>query len=199
MDRVLTSKGTATMQRIVEGAAVLIRDRGVANVSLDDIRDATSTSKSQLFHYFPQGRSDLLLAVARHEADEAIEDQMPELGDLTSWPRGEAWRVRVIGKYDAPRRACPLSAPTAQRNMADPVAREEVVSALYDGGRGCLAAGVRALIERGDIGAGTDAEHAATALLAAVSGGAAMLMATDRLDYLEIALAEALDGLRRRA
>ncbi|HEX4658285.1 MAG TPA: helix-turn-helix domain-containing protein, partial [Streptosporangiaceae bacterium] len=60
-NRVLTSKGAATMQRIVAGAAALIRDRGVANVSLDDIRAATSTSKSQLFHYFPDGKSDLLL------------------------------------------------------------------------------------------------------------------------------------------
>ncbi|HEX3750117.1 MAG TPA: TetR/AcrR family transcriptional regulator, partial [Streptosporangiaceae bacterium] len=61
----LTSKGTATRQRIVAGAAALVRDLGPANVSLDDIRAATSTSKSQLFHYFPDGKSDLLLAVAR--------------------------------------------------------------------------------------------------------------------------------------
>jgi hypothetical protein len=92
-----------------------------------------------------------------------------------------------------------MSALTAQLNVADPVATQEVVTDLYDRWRGFLAVGVRALIERGDVDAGTDAEHAATALLAAVSGGATMLMATDRLDYLEIALAEALDGLRRRA
>ncbi len=53
MERALTAKGTATRARIVEGAAQLIRERGVANVSLDDIRAVTSTSKSQLFHYFP--------------------------------------------------------------------------------------------------------------------------------------------------
>ena len=84
MERMLTSKGTATRQRIVEGAATLIRDQGAANVSLDDIRALTATSKSQLFHYFPDGKSDLLLAVARYEAEQVLDDQQPMLGDLTS-------------------------------------------------------------------------------------------------------------------
>src|SRR5258707_13773285 len=112
-DRVLTSKGTATMQRIVEGAAVVIRDRGVANVSLDDIRDATSTSKSQLFHYFPDGKSDLLLAAARHEAEQILADQQPMLGDPSTWPRSPACRQRVIEKYAAQGRRCPLPAPAS--------------------------------------------------------------------------------------
>ena len=97
---------------------------------------------------------------------------MPQLGTLTSWPRWEAWRVRVIEKYDAQRRACPLSALTAQLSAADPAATEAVITDLYDRWHGYLAAGVRALIERGDIAADTDADHAATAVLTAVSGGA---------------------------
>jgi AcrR family transcriptional regulator len=192
-----TPRGAATRQRIVTGAAALMREQGVANVSLDDIRAATSTSKSQLFHYFPQGRSDLLLAVARHEADQVLDDQMPQLGTLESWPQWEAWRVRVIEKYDAQRRTCPLSALTAQLSVADPVATQAVITDLYDRWHGYLAAGVRALIDRGDVAAGTDADHAATAVLTAVSGGAALLMATDRLDYLKVALGEALQALRR--
>jgi AcrR family transcriptional regulator len=194
----LTARGAATRHRIITGAAALIREQGVVNVSLDDIRTATSTSKSQLFHYFPQGRSDLLLAVARHEADQVIDDQMPQLGTLTSWPRWEAWRVRVIEKYDAQRRACPLSALTAQLSAADPAATEAVITDLYDRWHGYLAAGVRALIERGDIATDTDADHAATAVLTAVSGGASLLMATGRLDYLKIALDQALQALQGR-
>jgi hypothetical protein len=34
-------------------------------------------------------------------------------------------------------------------------------------------------------------------VLTAVSGGASLLMATDRLDYLKVALGEALQALRR--
>ena len=69
---------------------------------------------------------------------------------------------------------------------------------LYDRWHGYLAAGVRALIERGDIAADTDAGHAATAVLTAVSGGASLRMATGRLDYLTIALDQALRALRGR-
>src|ERR1700753_384391 len=58
-----------------------------ANVRRDTTRAATTTSKSQLFHYFPDGKSDLLLAVARYEAQQVLDDQQPMLGDLTSWPK----------------------------------------------------------------------------------------------------------------
>ena len=47
-----TEQGRATRQRIVVAAAALIGERGVAGTSLDDIRAATSSSKSQLYHYF---------------------------------------------------------------------------------------------------------------------------------------------------
>ena len=83
-----TARGMATRQRIVEGAAAEIRERGVAMTTLDDVRARTGTSKSQLFHYFPGGKEELLLAVARYEADRVLTDQQPQLGELTSWP---AW------------------------------------------------------------------------------------------------------------
>jgi AcrR family transcriptional regulator len=194
-NRLLTSKGTATMQRIVEGAAVLIRDRGVANVSLDDIRDATSTSKSQLFHYFPDGKSDLLLAVARHEAEQILTDQQPMLGDLTSWPNWQAWRQRVIEKYSAQGRRCPLSALTSQLGLANP-ATETIITDLYDRWHRYLAAGVKALIATGEIDGNIDPAQSASAILAAVTGGATMLQATGNISYLEASLTEALTGLR---
>ena len=77
----LTAKGHATRQRIIEGAAAEIRDRGVAVATLDDIRARTQTSKSQLFHYSPDGKEQLLLAVAEHEAQMVLDDQQPHLGE----------------------------------------------------------------------------------------------------------------------
>jgi AcrR family transcriptional regulator len=196
VERVLTSKGTATRQRIVAGAAALVRDLGPANVSLDDIRAATSTSKSQLFHYFPDGKSDLLLAVARYEAQQVLDDQQPMLGDLTSWPSWQAWRDRVIEKYRAQGPGCPLSALTSQLGLADPATRT-VVTDMYARWHEYLSDGVRALAAAGVIPAGTDVADAATAILTTVAGGATMLMATGEIGYLEVALDEALDGLRR--
>jgi AcrR family transcriptional regulator len=196
MERVLTPKGAATRQRIVEGAAWLIRAQGVPNVGLEDIRGATSTSKSQLFHYFPDGKADLMLAVAEYEAGQVIADQMPMLGDLTSWRKWQAWRRRVIQMYDAQRQRCPLSALTAQLGAADPATRK-IVTDLLDRWHGYLATGVQALKDSGEIDASVDTASAATSILTAVTGGAGMLQATDRIFYLEVAVTEALDGLRR--
>ena len=94
MSAKLTPKGAATRARIIEGAAAEIREHGVT-ATLDDIRARTSTSKSQLFHYFPDGREQLLLAVARYEADRVLADQQPHLGHLTSWDAWLGWRARV--------------------------------------------------------------------------------------------------------
>jgi AcrR family transcriptional regulator len=47
---------SVTRQRIIEGAAGEIRTRGVALTRLDDVMARTRTSKSQLFHYFPDGK-----------------------------------------------------------------------------------------------------------------------------------------------
>jgi len=198
MERVLTSKGTATRQRIVEGAAALVRDQGAANVSLDDIRAATATSKSQLFHYFPDGKSDLLRAVARYEAEQVLDDQQPMLGELTSWGAWQAWRDRVIEKYRAQGPGCPLSALTSQLGLADPTTRT-VVTDLYERWHRYLADGVRALVAAGEVAPGTDVDDAATAILTAVAGGATLLMGTGQIGYLETALDEALSGLRRSA
>src|ERR1700710_1761799 len=88
----LTAKGRATRQRIIEGAAGEIRARGVAMTTLEDVMARTRTSKSQLFHYFPDGKDQLLLAVAAFESAMVIEDQQPHLGTLTSWAAWQRWR-----------------------------------------------------------------------------------------------------------
>jgi AcrR family transcriptional regulator len=168
----------------------------VVNVGLDDIRAATATSKSQLFHYFPDGKADLMLAVARYEAEQVIADQLPQLGDLTTWRKWQAWRRRVIRIYDAQRQACPLSALTAQLGTADPSTRE-ILDGLTDVWVGYLAKGVQALKDSGEIDARVDVRKSANAILAAVIGGATLLQSTNRLNYLEDALTEALEAMRR--
>jgi hypothetical protein len=47
-----TEHGRQTRERIVRATAGLIADHGPAETSLDDVREAIGTSKSQLYHYF---------------------------------------------------------------------------------------------------------------------------------------------------
>jgi AcrR family transcriptional regulator len=193
-ERVLTARGAATRARIVEAAAALIRDNGVAGTSLDDIGAATATSKSQLFHYFPDGKADLVRAVAAHEADEVIADQQPYLGELTSHAKWKDWQRRVIDRYDAQRDRCPLTALTTHMGKATPDTRE-IITALYDTWQDHLEVGVQALVDAGEIDPDTDVDVMAISILAAIQGGVLMMQATDRMDYLEVALENTVSGM----
>jgi AcrR family transcriptional regulator len=100
MTATLTAKGVATRARIIDGAATEIRSAGIAATTLDDVCRRTKTSKSQLFHYFPEGKEQLLLAVAEHEADRVLSDQDPHLSNLRSWEAWTTWRNVVVVRYD---------------------------------------------------------------------------------------------------
>src|ERR1700754_2259999 len=92
----ITPKGAATRARIVEAAADLILARGVGSTSLDDIRAGTATSKSQLFHYFPGGKRELVGALAAHQYARVLEAQRPHIDALDTWASWEAWRAAVL-------------------------------------------------------------------------------------------------------
>jgi hypothetical protein len=77
-------------------------------------------------------------------------------------------------------------------------ATRAIVSTLYGVWTQHLAVGVQALKDSGEIDADTDVHATATAVLAAIQGGVLMMQATDSISYLETALGEALNAMRRR-
>jgi AcrR family transcriptional regulator len=193
----LTPKGAATRDRIIEGASAEIREHGVTS-TLDDIRARTGTSKSQLFHYFPDGREQLLLAVARYEADRVLADQQPQLGDLTSWDSWLAWRDTVIARYREQGQQCPLSALVTQLGRATPGA-QAVVSELMGQWQAEIAAGVRSMQAAGEISPDLVPERMAAAVVAGIQGGVVMLMSTGDTTPLEATLDLAIGYLRASA
>lgn len=191
----LTRKGAATRQRIIEGAAAEIRDRGVALTTLDDIRARTQTSKSQLFHYFPDGKEQLLLAVAEHEAEQVLADQQPHLGALNSWAAWQRWRDAVVDRYRRQGQSCPLSMLMSEIGRSTPGA-QAVTATLMRRWHDEITAGVRAMQGQGKVAGGIDAERSAAALLAGIQGGVGILLATGDLGYLEAALDVGIATLR---
>lgn len=191
----LTAKGRATRSRIVEGAALVLRERGVAAATLDDVLAQTRTSKGQLFHYFPGGKDDLLLAVARFEADQVLADQMPHLGCLDSWEAWQRWRDVVVARYEEQGDHCPLGSLFQQIGRANPGARAVVVELMRQW-RADLAAGIRALQGAGLVPADLDVERRAAALLAAVQGGVSILLSTGESVHLRAALDQGISDLR---
>lgn len=183
MPMALTAKGRATRSRIIEGASSLLRDDGSAELTLDSVMHRTATSKSQLFHYFPGGKEELLLAVAQHEADRVLADQEPHLSSLDSRESWSAWQTALISRYRAQGANCPLSALMAQVGTVPGAA--EVSSVLLAQWQERLRRGVVVMQERGEARLDMNPDRIAAALIAAIQGGVAVLRATGSTQHLE--------------
>ena len=185
--RRLTRKGEATRARIVDGAAAEFRRRGVADTTLDHVIERTETGKGQLFHYFPGGREELLIAVAEHEAARVLSDQQPHLSRLATRADWEAWRDAVVARYRRQGDECPLSMLVSQIGRNSPAARTVTATLLRDW-EAELAAGIRRSQEAGEIAATDDPDRTAAAIVAAIQGGVVVLLATGEIGHLEAAL-----------
>ena len=192
----LTAKGLATRRRIIEGAAAEIRERGVAVTTLDDVRARTQTSKSQVFHYFPGGKEQLLLAVAQHEAELVLSDQQPYLGALTSWEAWQRWRDVVVDRYRRQGQQCPLAVLMSEIGRTT-TGSQAVTTALMRQWHAEIAAGIRHMQRAGNIASSLDVDRSAAALLAGIQGGVGIMLSTGDLGYLEAALDIGIDTLRR--
>lgn len=190
----MTARGAATRLRLVSGAALLMREQGAAETNLDQVLQATSTSKSQLFHYFPDGRAGLLVAVTVYEAEQVMEAQRPHVDDLSTPESWWSWRQAVLRHYAELGGRCPLGALTSELGSASPEAGA-VVSDLYDRWEGALIDGVQALIVHGTARSDLPVRDTARSILTAVQGGVVMLRATGRLSYLETTLDTTLEPL----
>jgi AcrR family transcriptional regulator len=189
----LTAKGAATRQRIIEGAAMHLRSDDPGEVTLDEIRAITGTSKSQIFHYFPAGKEELLLAVARYEADRVISDQQPHLLALTSWAAWGRWRDAVVARYQLQGRNCPLGALMAQVGSTPGAA--EVITVLMDNWQAHIRTGIERMQAAGRIRRTLDADRTAAAFVAGIQGGVQVLRSTGSVATLEATLDALIDYL----
>jgi AcrR family transcriptional regulator len=165
----LTAKGERTRTRIVEAAARLIYEHGVAGTTLDDVKAAAGVSGSQMYHYFPD-KDELVQAVISHQADVIARNQRH--ADLGSAEGLRAWRDMVIAqaKSEEGKGGCPLGSLAGQLAETDPHAR-----ALLADGFGqwqtAIGEGLRGLHQAGQLSDGTDADALAVTLLATLQGG----------------------------
>lgn len=191
----LTRKGAAARARIVAGAAEVLRTQGVSATGLEAVRAATGTSNSQLFHYFPGGKAQLMVAVAEFEAARILEQQRPLLGDFGDWSGVRSWADALVERLEAQGVHCALGALLSRLDPNDPDVRAVVVD-MNETWERELADGLLRLRETGDLPAHLDPGAAAAAMLAGIQGGALMLLATGSGRHLRIAVDSALTALR---
>jgi TetR/AcrR family transcriptional regulator, transcriptional repressor for nem operon len=193
----LTSRGAATRERIVAGAAALVYARGVAGTSLDDIMAATGTSKSQLYHYFA-GKDTLLLEVIRRQLDQIIAGQQAELAQLRTWEGLRRWRDHLVEGTRATGGAggCPLGSLVSELADRSESARE-TLAACFAEWQAYLADGFTAMREHGLISPGADPAELAVTVMTALQGGLLLAQTTRDVRPLELALDMAIAHVGR--
>src|ERR1700749_2353224 len=124
----LTRKGEATRARIVDAAAELIFQQGVAGTTIEEVRDRVQVTSSQLSHHFDD-KPALVRAVIELKADRAIGTQ--EQFDLSSLDGLREWRDFVVNhnRDKGGLGGCPVGSLSSAPAGARPEARTVVAAA----------------------------------------------------------------------
>ncbi len=176
----LTVKGAATRARIVDAAAGLIFERGVAGTGIEDVQRAAGVSASQLYHYFAD-KQDLVHAVVERQGEAVLEGQQPLLAHLDSFDALQAWRDLLVAGQR--RRhcsgGCVIGSLASELADSDVAARQRLADS-FARWQAHIRDGLTRMRERGELGPDADPDRLALALLAAVQGG--LLLGQTRRD-----------------
>jgi TetR/AcrR family transcriptional regulator, transcriptional repressor for nem operon len=187
-----TEKGRATLERILQAASRLVAERGVDQVSLEDVEREAAVGRSQLYHYF-DGRDDLVRAVIDTTTDEVLGDQQGLLDDLDSLDAIDAWFDGLVALQEqrGARGGCPIGSLVGQLAERDQQTRA-ALAASFDRWQEPLIAGLKRMQGRGDLRSDVSAEWLADVTMATIQGG--LLLTQVRRDPQQ--LRRALDGAR---
>jgi TetR/AcrR family transcriptional repressor of nem operon len=190
-----TGKGLATRDRILDAAAELVFEGGVAGTTLDDVRAAAKVSKSQLYHYFAD-KDDLIHAVIGATIQRVIDEQAA-LGDLASWRAIARWFDELVEQQVARHAAggCPIGSLAGELAERDEVARH-ALAAGFGHWEQPVRQGLEKMRAAGALKRSSDPARLATATLAAIQGGLVLTQTRRDPAQLRVALDAAYAYLR---
>jgi TetR/AcrR family transcriptional repressor of nem operon len=167
----ITRKGQATKEHIVETAATLMGQFGVAGTSADDVRKAAGVSGSQLAHYFGSKQA-LVRAVISHQSESEAVVVHPMLRPLDSMDALRAWADAAVENvdHDSGYGACTLAMLAGSVSPGDEQTRIELCSA-FTRLQLLLRNGLSAMRDRGDLSSDADLDELSMVLLTALQGG----------------------------
>jgi AcrR family transcriptional regulator len=167
----LTARGAATRARIIEAAAELMRAQGVAGTTFDEIRAASGTSKSQLYHHFPD-KPALARAVVELRAETVLAANEQQLQRLNSLAGLRRWRDFIVQNVATRNGAygCMLGSLASELADRDDQARISL-QGHFETWRSLFTDGLTRMVENGTLRPDADPETLATAIMAALQGG----------------------------
>jgi AcrR family transcriptional regulator len=189
-----TPKGIDKRARIVDSAAQLMFERGVARTSLADVRGAAGVGGSQISHYFADKRDLTREVIASRTNDVIAFHTQPKLGGLDTLAALRAWAQACIADAESVylRGGCVYGSLAGELLEAD----DEVLDDLAVGYERWLALfqdGLTGMRRRGRLTADADPRHLAAALVAAHQGGTLITYATGSEEPVRAALSAAVD------
>jgi len=191
-----TAKGRAMRERIVQAAAELVAEKGVAGVSLDDVRARTGASRSQLYHYF-EDRDDLIRAVVEATTDAVLGRQDELFDHLDSWAGIDRWFEFMVQHQieQQARGGCPIGSLAGQLAESDPKARA-AIAAGFDRWEAHVREGLTRMKAHGKLRKDADPAALATATMASIQGGLLLTQVRRDPNQLRVALNAARNNLR---
>ena len=194
--RRVTARGLATRERIVQAAADMMYVRGVAATTLDDVRTASGTSKSQLYQHFAD-KDALVHAVIAARSAQVLERERQRLGRLNSFSGLRRWRDALVEVNSLQHGAygCGLGSMSIELSGRDEQART-ALDAAFEQWETLLADGLRRMQANGSLRPDAEPDRLAIALMAALQGGYLLAGAAHDVTPMAIGLDMALDHVR---
>jgi len=193
--RLATARGEATRARIIQAAARLVAARGVAGTTVDDVMEASGTSKSQIYHYFAD-RTALMCAVVKAQADRVLGFQAACLSGVDSLEGLRQWRNQLVRLNRSTHGigGCPMGSLASALAEQSEEARKLLVES-FQRWESHLAAGLKAMQDHGVLNPHLHPGDLATAIVSALQGGLLLAQTTRSTRPLELALDMALDHI----
>jgi AcrR family transcriptional regulator len=189
-----TGRGRASRERIVESAAEVFAERGVAT-SLDDVMAAAGAGKGQFYHYF-RGRDDLVEAAVGLRCAQVLAGLTEALGNVASLAELErALAGFVTGFERTGLQGCPIGTLAVQVAGRNEGAQRQA-AAGFDAWEQLFADALGRMRERGELRADVSPAVLATALLAGIEGGMVLSQARRDPRSLRVAVEAGLAQLR---
>ncbi|MFJ5063061.1 TetR/AcrR family transcriptional regulator [Streptomyces nigra] len=170
--------------------------KGIAATTLDDVRAASGTSKSQLYRHYPD-KDALVRDVVELQAAEVLERHHQLLRRLNSFRGLERWRDVVVERNALQNGAygCPLGSLASELADQDEEARK-VIARHFATWEGLLEAGLVRMRDSGVLRPDANAKELATGLMAALQGGYLLAQTAQDVQPMRIALDMAIAHVR---
>jgi AcrR family transcriptional regulator len=196
-DSGFTRKGLETRARIVDVAARLMFDRGVAETSIEEVRRAAGVGGSQVTHYFRDKRALTRRVIAERSGQVQAFHTQPRLGALDTLDAIQAWADACAADIDPVYRlgGCVYGSLAGELIDADDEIHDDLCAG-YDLWLKLFRDGLAQMRRRGTLRPEADPRHLSVSLVAAHQGGAMLTYISGQADPMRAALSAAVDYVR---